>query len=173
MVDGKEQIFSIDAETFDFVTPDVTKMFNSDFIMENIYTIDGLQFEIDGKTHDYKLIHTLLEGTTNAYDTVVKYDGKTVNTDSFKALYQRILLLSLMSFTTEAEKGEVVLKVKFNYIEDYPDRVVEFTAIDDDPYHYIAWVDGMPLGEVLKASVTDITTNLSNYLAGGTIAYPL
>lgn len=173
MVDGKEQIFSIDAETFDFVTPDVTKMFNSDFIMENIYTIDGLQFEIDGKTHDYKLIHTLLEGTTNAYDTVVKYDGKTVNTDSFKALYQRILLLSLMSFTTEAEKGEVVLKVKFNYIEDYPNRVVEFTAIDDDPYHYIAWVDGMPLGEVLKASVTDITTNLSNYLAGGTIAYPL
>lgn len=173
MIDGKEQIYCVDVETFDFMTDDITKMFNSDFIMENIYTIENLQLEVDGKKHDYKLAHTLREGTTDAYDTVVKYEGKTVNTDSFKALYQRVLLLSLMSFTTEAEKGDVVLRVKFNYIEDYPDKTVEFTVMDDDPYHYIAWVDGVPLGEVLKSSVTDITTNLSNFLAGGTVAYPL
>ncbi len=173
MLDGKQQIFSIDAETFDFVTPDVTKMFNSDFIIENIYTIKGVTLAKEGNKYSYELIHTLREGTTNAYDTVVKHEGKNVHTDSFKALYQRVLLLSLLSFTTEAEKGDVAFAVTFEYIEKYPDKVVEFTVIEDDPYHYIAWVDGVPLGEVLKSSVTDITKNLDNFVAGGTVAYPL
>lgn len=173
MIEGKDQIFGVSAEGFDFITPEITQMFDSDFIIENIYSVKGVTMKFKGVGHKYELIHTPRDGASNVFDTTVNYNGTKVHTDSFKALYQRVLLLSLMKFVTEVEKGEVVFSVTFEYIEDYPNKVVEFTAIKDDPYHYIAWVDGVPLGEVLKTSVDDVTDNLKNYVNGGTIAYPL
>jgi hypothetical protein len=79
-------------------------------------------------------------------------------------------MLSLLEFVTEAEKPEPVLKVTFNYIGDTKPRVVEFTESPDDIYHYVAWVDGTPLGEVLKSSVDDIINCLDTYLNGGTVS---
>ena len=59
-----------------------------------------------------------------------------------------------------------MLTVKFDYIADGAPKVVEFTESPDDIYHYVAWVDGTPLGEVLRSSVTDIADCLDKYLSG-------
>ncbi len=173
MIKGKKQIFKIDAETLDFVDPDITSMFNYNFIMENIYEIDSVTFEVASGKHTFDLTHTKRDGNNNAYDTKVEYKGKTMSDTSFKALYQRVLLLSMLSFVIEEERTEPELTIKFKYIGDYKDRVVEFTQSPRDNYHYVAWIDGVPLGEVLKSSVTDITQNLDIYVNGGIVKTPL
>jgi hypothetical protein len=79
-----------------------------------------------------------------------------------------VLLLSLLSFATEAEKTDTLVSITFDYIEGGK-KIVEFTQSPNDAYHYIAWVDGVPLGEVLTSNITDIADNLHKYLNGETI----
>lgn len=169
MADGRPQIFSIDASFFDFVTDDYTEMFNQNFIMENIYTIKSVIFTDTEGSHEFSLTHTPIEGAEEAYNTAVKKGGAEMDDQSFKHLYQRVLMLSLLEFSTEEEPAEPILTVRFKYIGDYEDKVLEFTISPHDAYHCIAWVDGTPLGEVLKTSVDDIIKNLEVYNGGGTV----
>ncbi len=171
MIEGKPQIFGVPAESFDFLmnaSNDVTKMFNEGFILEDIYTIKSLEMTDKTGTHKFDLKHTLREGETSVYDTVVKKGSTEMNTLSFKILYQRILMLSLTEYVLEQEYTDPVLTVKYNYIEG-GSKLVEFTEATDDVYHYTAWVDGTPLGEVVKSSVEDIIKCLEIYLAGGDV----
>lgn len=172
MVEGKQQMFGIDVDEVAFLvnaSNDITKMFNDDFILEDIYTVKSFEMKIDSGSYKFDLTHTLREGETNVYDTVVKNGSTVMDTQSFKLVYQRVLMLSLMEYVTEAEYSEPILSVTFNYIEGGPSKKVEFTASADDIYHYVAWVDGVPLGEVLKSSVDDILNCLDTYLAGGEV----
>ncbi len=171
MIEGKQQIFGIDAETLDFLSPDINSMFNRDFILENITTIDNLTIQDSTGKYTFDLTHKKRTDAQDMYDTSVKYQGKTADVTSFKSLYKRVLLLSLLSFVTEAPKTEPILTITFDYVGDYSDRVVEFTESPNDSYHCVAWVDGVPLGEVLKSSVTDITNNLKIFVEGGTVPY--
>ena len=91
-----------------------------------------------------------------------------MNTQSLKLIYQRVLMLSLTEYVLEEARTEPVFAVKFNFIEG-GSKLVEFTESPDDIYHYTAWVDGTPLGEVIKSSVTDIIDCLDTYLSGGTV----
>ncbi len=173
MVEGKPQAFGIDVDDIAFLvgaSNDITKMFNQKFIMEDIYTIKSVEIETaDGKSL-FELEHILREGETDVYDTVVKKGGNIMQTQSFKLLYQRVIALSMLEFVTEAPKVDPVLRVTFNYIEDYEPRVVEITEDPNDHYHYVAWVDGTPLGEVFKTSVQDIIDSLQVYLEGGNLS---
>ena len=171
MVDGKKQIFGVAVDSFDFLieaSNDITKMFNPGFILEDLYSIKS--FEMADKTGKYKfdLTHTLREGETKVYDTVVKKGSTVMNTKSFKLIYQRVLMLSLTEYVLEAERTEPVFSVKFNFI-DGGSKLVEFTESPDDIYHYTAWLDGTPLGEVIKSTVTDIENCLEIYLSGGEV----
>ncbi len=168
LVEGKPQIFNLDASTVDFLSDDITVMFNEDFLMENIYAVKGLTFKDNIGTYKFDISHKLQSGSDNVYDTFVKLDGKEMETASFKRIYQRVLLLSLLSFATEAEKTDTLVSITFDYIEGGK-KIVEFTQSPNDAYHYIAWVDGVPLGEVLTSNITDITDNLHKYLNGETI----
>lgn len=171
MVDGKDQIFGVAVDSFDFLieaSNDITKMFNSGFILEDLYSIKSV--EMADKTNKYKfdLKHTLREGETKIYDTVVKKGSTEMNTQSFKLIYQRVLMLSLTEYILEEEYTKPVFSVKFNFIEG-GSKLVEFTESPDDMYHYTAWLDGTPLGEVIKSSVTDIEKCLETYLSGGEV----
>lgn len=169
IVDGKKQIFSVSTAMLDFVTPDITKMFNQNFIMEDIYKLSDVTLADSTGSYTFHLKHTPQSGNETAYDTSVTLNGDETDTQSFKSLYQRVLMLSLLSFTTEAEKTTPVLTVKMKAIKDGAVKTIEFTESPNDMYHYIAWVDGVPLGEVLKSSVTDVVTNLDIYVNGGTV----
>lgn len=171
MVDGKDQIFGVAVDSFDFLieaSNDITKMFNPAFILEDLYSIKSV--EMADKTNKYKfdLKHTLREGETKIYDTVVKKGSTVMNTQSFKLIYQRVLMLSLTEYVLEEEYTKPVFSVKFNFIEG-GSKLVEFTESPDDMYHYTAWLDGTPLGEVIKSSVTDIEKCLETYLSGGEV----
>ncbi len=171
MVEGKPQIFGVSVDSFDFLvnaSNDVTKMFNDDFILEDIYTIKSVEMTDSTGKYKFNLIHTLREGETDVYDTVVKKGSTEMNTLSFKLIYQRILMLSLTEYVLEETPTEPVFTVKFNYLEG-GSKLVEFTESPDDIYHYTAWVDGSPLGEVIKSSVTDIISCLDIYLSGGEV----
>lgn len=169
VVDGKQQIFKLKAEDFDFIDSDLTKMFNSNIIMEEIYNIKSLTVTDSTGTHRFDLKHTVVDETNKVKETEVKLDGKTAEVQSFKTLYQRILLVSLVSFTVDEEKADPILTLKYEFIENYPARTVSFTPAPGDAYHYIAWVDGAPMGEVLKATVDDIIKELDSYVTGGTV----
>ena len=172
-LEGKPQIFSIAASEFDFLNAasvDRTKMLNANFIMEDIYTIDHVTFTDSTGSHKFELKHTEQADNEGVYDTAVTYRGSVMDTSSFKSLYQRVLLLSLLEYTLEAEKTETLLNIEFTYIDGGGSKVVEFTESQDDIYHYLAWVDGTVMGEVLKSSVTDIITNLDSYVQGGTVS---
>ncbi len=171
MVDGKDQIFGVAVDSFDFLieaSNDITKMFNSGFILEDLYSIKSV--EMADKTGKYKfdLKHTLREGETKVYDTVVKKGSTEMNTQSFKLIYQRVLMLSLTEYVLEEEYTKPVFSVKFNFIKG-GSKLIEFTESPDDIYHYTAWLDGTPLGEVIKSSVTDIEKCLDIYLSGGEV----
>ena len=171
MVDGKDQIFGVAVDSFNFLieaSNDITKMFNPAFILEDLYSIKSV--EMADKTNKYKfdLKHTLREGETKIYDTVVKKGSTVMNTQSFKLIYQRVLMLSLTEYVLEEEYTKPVFSVKFNFIEG-GSKLVEFTESPDDMYHYTAWLDGTPLGEVIKSSVTDIEKCLETYLSGGEV----
>ena len=169
IVEGRDMVYGIDFDDIAFLvnaSNDITNMFNEDFILEDIYTIDGFEMEVSSGQYRFDLTHTLREGETSVYDTVVKKGTTVMDTKSFKLIYQRVLMLSLMEYVTEAEYSKPVLTVKFDYIADGAPKVVEFTESPDDIYHYVAWVDGTPLGEVLRSSVTDIADCLDKYLSG-------
>ncbi len=171
MANGKNQIFGVAVDSFNFLieaSNDITKMFNAGFILEDLYSIKSV--EMADKTGKYKfdLKHNLREGETDVYDTVVKKGSTEMNTKSFKLIYQRVLMLSLTEYVLEAEYTEPVFSVKFNFIEG-GSKLVEFTESPDDMYHYTAWLDGTPLGEVIKSSVTDIEKCLEIYLSGGEV----
>lgn len=171
MVKGKDQIFGVAVDSFDFLieaSNDITKMFNSGFILEDLYSIKSV--EMADRTNKYKfdLKHTLREGETKIYDTVVKKGSTVMNTQSFKLIYQRVLMLSLTEYVLEEEYTKPVFSVKFNFIEG-GSKLVEFTESPDDIYHYTAWLDGTPLGEVIKSSVTDIEKCIEIYLSGGEV----
>ncbi len=171
MVEGKDQIFGVAVDSFDFLieaSNDITKMFNSGFILEDIHSIKSV--EMADKTNKYKfdLKHTLREGETKVYDTVVKKGSTEMNAQSFKLIYQRVLMLSLTEYVLEEEYTKPVFSVKFNFIEG-GSKLIEFTESPDDIYHYTAWLDGTPLGEVIKSSVTDIEKCLEIYLSGGEV----
>lgn len=169
VVDGKQQIFKLKAEDFNFIDSDLKKMFNSNIIMEEIYNIKRLTITDSNGTHRFDLKHTVVDETNKVKETEVKLDGKTVEAQSFKTLYQRILLVSLVSFTVDEEKADPVLTLKYEFIENYPARTVSFTPAQGDAYHYIAWVDGAPMGEVLKSTLDDIAKELDAYVKGGTV----
>lgn len=169
VVDGKQQIFKLKAEDFNFIDSDLTKMFNSNIVMEDVYNIKALTITDSTGTHRFDLKHTVVDETNKVKETEVKLDGKTVEAQSFKTLYQRILLVSLVSFTVDEEKANPILTLKYEFIENYPARTVSFTPAPGDAYHYIAWVDGAPMGEVLKATVDDIIKELDSYVTGGTV----
>lgn len=171
-VEGKPQAYGIDPDDIAFLiaaSNDITKMFNQNFILEDIYTIKSFKMEVPDGSYKFDLKHVLREGEDDVYDTEVKLGNTVMKTQSFKLIYQRVLMLSLLEYVTEAEKGKTVLKCTFNYIEGGEPKVVEFTESPSDRYHYVAWVDGTPLGEVLKTSLDDITTNLEVYLNGGDV----
>lgn len=173
MIDGKTQAFGIDVDDIAFLvnaSNDITKMFNQSFIREDIYKIKNFTVKTaDGTTSTFKLTHTLRAGETDVYDTVVKKGDTVMQTQSFKLIYQRVLMLSLMEFVTEANRSNTVLTVTFDYIDGSQSKVVEFTESPDDIYHYVAWVDGTPLGEILKASLDDVIECLDIYLEGGEV----
>lgn len=166
LIEGKPQIFKMDLDVVGFITGDITEMFNDDFIMEDIYTVKEVSFTDKNGTDNFKLTHKLQSGSDTVYDTFVNLNGAEMETKSFKRIYQRSLLLSLLSYTTEAQKTQVQYAIRFKYVNGYADKVVEFTESPTDMYHYIAWVNGTPLGEVLKSNVVDIFDNLDKYIAG-------
>lgn len=171
MVDGKGQIFGIDFDDLAFAinaSNDITEMFNANFIREDIYTIKSVEISDSTGSYRFDLKHTQREADREVYDTEVKLNGTVTDTQSFKLIYQRVLMLSLVEYVTEAEHPDPTLTVKFNYIEG-GSRTVELTPCDGDMYHYIAWVDGTPLGEVMKSGVDDIIKCLATYLAGGEV----
>lgn len=171
MVDGKKQVFGISTDDFAFIinaSNDITKMFNADFIMEDIYTVKSVDIADSTGSYSFDLKHVPRETDSSVYDTTVTKNGTVMNTQSFKLIYQRILMLSMTEFVTEAEHNEPVLKVTFNFIEGGK-KTVELTPVADDMYHYVAWVDGTPLGEVIKSGVDDIVSCLETYLNGGEV----
>ncbi len=168
LVEGKDMVYGIAYEDISFLvnaSNDITQMFNDSFILEDIYTIKSFEMNAGDGNHKFDLTHTPRDGDEKVKDTVVKKGNTVMDTKSFKLLYQRVLMLSLMEYVTEAEHSEPVLAVRFNFAEG-GSKLVEFTESPDDIYHYIAWADGTPLGEVLKASVTDIIDCLDKYLSG-------
>lgn len=171
MVDGKKQVFGISTDDFAFIinaSNDITEMFNSNFIMEDIYTVKSVDIADSTGSYSFDLKHVPRESDSSVYDTTVTKNGTVMNTQSFKLIYQRILMLSMTEFVTEAEHTEPVLKVTFHFIEG-GSKTVELTPVADDMYHYIAWVDGTPLGEVIKSGVDDIVSCLETYLNGGEV----
>ncbi len=172
MVDGKRQVFGINPTDIQFLidaADDITKMYNATLITEDIYTVKSVEISASGKTHLFNLKHTERADNEGVYDTVVTYNGMTMDTQSFKLIYQRVLMLSMIEFVSEAPTKEPILTVKFNYLSGNPSRIVDFTVSDSDSYRCIAWVDGTPLGEVLKSSVDDVISCLKIYLDGGTV----
>ncbi len=172
MVEGKTQAFGIKVDDIAFLvnaSNDITKMFNQSFIREDIYTIKNFTIKTAEGTNTFNLTHTLRAGETDIYDTVVKKGDTVMQTQSFKLIYQRVLMLSLMEFVTEANRSNTVLTVTFEYIKGGEPKVVEFTESPDDIYHYVAWVDGTPLGEILKSSLDDVINCLNIYLEGGEV----
>ena len=171
MVDGKPQIFKVASSTFDFLNAaalDQTKMLNDNFIMENITTIKTLVFTDSTGRHAFNLKHTKRTDSENAYDTVVTYNGKDMNVKHFKSIYQRVLMMSLLEYTLEAEKTDDILKIEFIY-DDGGNKTVNLTKATDDMYHYLAWVDGTVMGEVLKSTIDDIISSLAVYISGGEV----
>ncbi len=172
MVNGSDMVFGIDQDDLAFLinaSNDITTMFNQFFIMEDIYTIKSVEFGVDSGDYKFDLKHTQRSEDEEVYDTEVKLSNTVMNTQSFKLIYQRVLMLTLLEFVIEAEEAEPILTVTINFIGDSEPRVVEFTESPDDMYHYIAWVDGTPLGEVLKSSLDDILECIDIYLDGGEV----
>lgn len=171
MVEGKDQVYGIDQDDLAFLinaSNDITQMFNPNFIMEDIYTLKSLDMKVKSGSYRFDIKHTPRSDDEDIFDTEIKLGTSVMDTQSFKRLYQSVLMLALLEFVTEAEKTEPVLTVSFNFIEG-GSKMVEFTESPDDMYHYIAWVDGTPLGEVLKSSVTYVMDNLEIYLNGGEV----
>ena len=171
MVEGKDQVYGIDQDDLAFLinaSNDITQMFNPNFIMEDIYTLKSLDMKVKSGSYRFDIKHTARPDDEDVFDTEVKLGTSVMDTQSFKHLYQSVLMLSLLEFVTEAEKTEPVLAISFNFIEG-GSKLVEFTESPDDMYHYTAWVDGTPLGEVLKSSVTYAMDNLEIYLNGGEV----
>ncbi len=169
MVDGNDMVFGIDQQDLAFIinaSNNETVMFNSNFILEEIYKIKSYDIKIGSKTYSFDLKHTPRASDSKVIDTEVKLGSTVMNPDYFKRIYGRVLMLTLVEYVTEAEKTEPVLTTTFHFIGDSKPRVVEFTATPDDIYHYTAWVDGTPLGEVLKSSVDDILNCVDLYLDG-------
>ena len=166
MVEGKTQIFYIDQVKFNFITNDIEKMFGTDLVMEDIYTIKAIEFTDSTGKHRFDIKHTPLDEKEDTFTTTITNNGVETNTQSFKYLYQRVLLLSLLDFETKAEKTDVILRVRFIRADTSKDKVLELTASPNDPYHYLAWVDGQVMGEVLKTTADDISESLAKYLKG-------
>ncbi len=172
MIEGKTQVFGIDKNDLAFLinaSNDVTKLFNPNFILEEIYTVESFEIKTRSDKYKFNLKHTPRESDKDVKDTEVKLGNSTMNASYFKRIYGRVLMLSLLEFVTEAEKTEPVLSVTFNFSGKGGSKKVEFTESPDDIYHCVAWVDGTPLGEVLKSSVTDIIDCLEIYLDGGEV----
>ncbi|MBE6798529.1 MAG: DUF4340 domain-containing protein [Ruminococcaceae bacterium] len=168
MIEGKQQIFYVDQSVFDFIPSDLENMFGTDVVMENIYTLNALEYTDSNGVHRFNIIHTPIKGETDAYTTKIKKGGTEYDTVSFKNLYQRVLYLSLLDFDTEAKKGDLVLKVRFVH-KNYKDTVLEITECAESQYHYLVFVDGNVYGKVLKTSVNEITRYLDIYINGGIV----
>lgn len=168
MVEGKPMIYSLMPSHVAFLTDDLNAMFSPDFIMDNISEIKTITYKDSTGTHAFNLTHTKREDSENAYDSKVTYKGAEMNIKSFKLLYQRALMLSLMTFVTTAEQKPAVLTIELTY-NSGEKKKFSFTEKDGDQFHYIAWCDGQPYGEVLATSVNDVISSLATYLAGGEI----
>lgn len=168
MVEGKPQIFSLMPSHVEFLTGDLNAMFSPDFILDSISEIKTITYKDSTGTHSFNLTHKKREDSENAYDSEVTYKGAKMDIKSFKLLYQRALMLSLMSFVTEAEEKSPVLTIELTYNSGEKKKFA-FTEIDDDQFHYTAWCEGQPYGEVLASSVKDVMSSLATYLAGGEV----
>lgn len=168
MVEGKPMIYSLMPSHIEFLTGDLNAMFSPDFILDSISEIKTIKYKDSTGTHAFNLTHTKREDAENVYDSKVTYKGAEMDIKSFKLLYQRALMLSLMSFVTEAEEKPPVLTIELTY-NSGEKKEFSFTKKDDDQFHYIAWCEGDPYGEVLASSVDDVIDSLATYLAGGEI----
>ncbi len=165
MVDDRKQVFTAKTEDFSFLSGDITDLYNDTIVTEDIYTVNALTIESEGKKHRFDLVHKEdSDPDVTAKTTTVTYNGKTLDTPKFKTLYTKVLISNLQEFVTEAEVTTPVMTITFSHIDEkLDDTVVRLYTYTDR--RLLVTVNGTPIGYVLNSSVTDIKTALSELLA--------
>jgi len=158
MVDGKKVVYKVSSSVLTYADWKIGDILSST-VLVFIDSVESIRVKTGDVDYTYKL-----SGEDD--DLKVTLNGKTLDTDNFRSLYQ-ILLGGRASGQGDAERTETspVLSVTFNYRDKDRNPVnIEYFKIDSR--NYKQYVNDVPLNSVSASYINKVTKSLKDLLDG-------
>jgi len=159
-------IYSIHSGALPFEGLTVTGLYASYPFFENVTTVEKIT--ISGPKGNYVFDLTHIDAEENDDKLKVVLNGTQIATKSFRNLYQKFVLLSAISFTTEANTDTAEVTIKVEFLGDgAEDTLLSLVRISDMRYHLS--VNGAPYGIVSNTGLDTIFSACETLASGGTV----
>lgn len=123
-LEGKNQIFSVPIGELNVTDIKALDVSSTLAILEKIDNVSSVIIETNGGTYEMKIDRS---GDEEKYFL----NDKSVKEDDFKALYQKIIGVTIEGAVSAAGSGDFVCQVTFKYLKDLDDKVVSFYTYQD------------------------------------------
>lgn len=167
MVTGKPVIFKVAKSTIPFAEWQGPDIYASLIFLADIHTVEKIVVEKDGKTHTFEIDiakdNESDPDSSSVSVSAVRADGKSMDIDDFKDLYQVIIGLTATEYTDDPKPaGNPQFKLTFVYRDTAKNpSVLTFTKMTERRY----WYEVEGAGNILISSqkYNDVVNGVMKY----------
>lgn len=159
-VNDSKAIYKVGRGNFDFAEQPYTEFISENVVLENISGLRAMTVKMSGKTYRFELSTKTVKSTSSdsseteeTEETVVKYGGKTLDSDNFSNYYYYFLAItpyvSEQSLKTERPAGaSEYFSVTYSHQKSVgdPDLTLTVFKLQDNDTRYYIELDGVPVG---------------------------
>lgn len=170
MVEGKPVIYKLLKTELSFAEYAPEQFFNNYIFLDDITTVEQITVTTATGTRTYALTHGVDENEEVTLS--VTGDGKELNAEDFRSVYQYMITCYASEFTLEpAPEGAADLTIEVDYVDDArANLTVAYKKATDRRYHVT--VDGVPLGYAFLNTVDNLIEYETKYYNGEEVPAP-
>lgn len=151
-INGLPTVYTVKKEAIGF-----TELITYDILERYVYLvymddINGVTVTLPDKVYVLKI------DRKNSGETYT-INGKNVDSEKFKSLYQKVIGISADAVISGAETGPLAAKIKFDYING---KTLEISFYEYDNLNYSVYENGKCLFYTKKQNISDIADVLKN-----------
>ena len=172
-IGGKPNVYSVDEAKLSFMTTPTFEIVDKFAFIPNIDDVDRLEITSDGATHVLSLARTKKtaqkQGEAEEVVTAYEADGKSVEEDSFKKFYQRVIGLLVDGEVRTPPSGKPQVSTRY-VLNKGAVRDVTVSYVPHDRDFYAVFVGGACDFAISRIRVDAMRADLARLLAGEKLA---
>ncbi len=173
VISGVPTIYKVSRMSFEFFEYGRIDFATTSVVLDNIDGLSGLSLEIPKEEYTFDIsTKTTEKDGEETEELVVKYDGKTIKTDSFQSYYSYLLAITPYAsetslITEKPSDAELYVKAKLIVKEDSQDNdlTLSIYKMDSNQNRYFIELDGNAIGLCQKTMVDKIVNNIEKLIS--------